>query len=74
LASSEPANAPSHNPATPAAIAASEQENTSPRPTGKANTSSARPVSSSVRIARTAASSPNTAAKIVRIPALRQAA
>jgi hypothetical protein len=32
-----------------------------------------RPVSSSVRSARTAASSPNTAAKIAKVPPTRQA-
>ena len=66
-------NDATHNTTVCPAIAAIDAPYTVRRPTIPESTSSARPVSSSVRSARTAASTPNTAAKIVRVPPLRQA-
>ncbi len=68
-----PANSAIPRIRTPAAIAASAERYAVPRPTEPASTSSMRPVSSSVRSARTAASSPNTEAKIASVPPTRQA-
>ena len=63
-ATARPTNVASHSTAMPMPIATSAATNAAPRPTAPANTSSCRPVSSSVRIARTAASNPHIAAKM----------
>ena len=68
-----PTNVASHRTSAPAPIAASDAAIVWRRLTGSASTSSWRPVSSSVRIARTAASSPQTAANSDRIPPTRHA-
>ena len=62
----------SHRIAAPTAIAASAARKKRRRPTGAASSSSRRPVSSSVRNARTAASTPHTAAKSDMKPPTRQ--
>jgi hypothetical protein len=65
---SRPRNRATHRIAAPAAMPATPARNAVPRVTGPDRTSSARPDSSSVRIARTAAKIPHSPAKIVSAP------
>ena len=67
-----PANMAHQRIAAPIAIAASAERKTRRRPTGPASTSSWRPVSSSVRRARMAASTPQIAANSDMKPPTRQ--
>ena len=73
LAATRPRNRASHSSAAPAAIALIAERYACRRETTPASTSSWRPVSSSARSARTAASMPQTAATIERKPPTRQA-